>query len=446
MSSLKKLFIRGAIWSIVGYGTSQFLRLVSNLILTRLLLPEFFGLMALVNTLRIGLELFSDIGIGQNVIQSKRGNEISFLNTAWTIQVIRGLFLWLICLIITWPITKFYGEERLLLLFPIVGLTTILDGFKSTKLHTLNRQMAIGRKIAFDIATQVISLVTMIVWAWFSPTIWSLVIGAMVGVLFSTVASHFLITGYSNKFTWEKEAVAELVSFGKWIFVSTALMFLADQIDRLLLGKLLSLEMLGVYTVAITIANIPRELIKALSYQVIFPTFSRQTDLSPGSLQAKIKRQRWPILLGFAVLLALLISFGDLIIDQLYDERYRQATWMMPILGLGVWFSVLFYTTSVIILAIGKPWYLSQSNLARLLTVGIGLPLGFYLVGVFGAIAAVALSDLPSFLVLQHGLRREKLACIAQDFLATIFFLGILAIVLVIRSYLGLGFPLDAIL
>jgi O-antigen/teichoic acid export membrane protein len=145
-------------------------------------------------------------------------------------------------------------------------------------------------------------------------------------------------------------------------------------------------------------------------------------------------------------LLALLISFGDIVIDKLYDERYEQATWMMPILGIGVWFSVLFYTLSPVLLAIGKPWYLSQSNLARLMAIGFGLPLGFSLMGVFGAIATVALSDLPSFLVLQYGLIREKLACIVQDLLATTLFIGVLAVILVIRSYSGLGLPLDRIL
>ena len=70
MSSLKKLAIRGTIWTIVGYGASQILRFGSNLILTRLLFPKLFGLMALLNTFIIGLHLFSDIGIGTIIIQN----------------------------------------------------------------------------------------------------------------------------------------------------------------------------------------------------------------------------------------------------------------------------------------------------------------------------------------------------------------------------------------
>jgi len=61
----------GAVWTVVGQGGDQVIRLASNLILTRLLLTEHFGLMALVNVFLVGLWLFSDIGIGPALIQNK---------------------------------------------------------------------------------------------------------------------------------------------------------------------------------------------------------------------------------------------------------------------------------------------------------------------------------------------------------------------------------------
>src|SRR5688572_30143338 len=88
---LRSQAIRGSIWTFAGYGASQVIRLASNLILARLLFPDVFGLMALVNVFIGGLAMFSDIGIGPAIIQNKRGNERTFLNTAWTIQIGRGL-------------------------------------------------------------------------------------------------------------------------------------------------------------------------------------------------------------------------------------------------------------------------------------------------------------------------------------------------------------------
>lgn len=204
MASLNKLAIRGTIWTFVGYGSSQVLRLAGNLVLTRLLVPEMFGLMALVNTFIIGLNLFSDIGIGPSIIQNKRGDEPSFLNTAWTIQVIRGVGLWLCCCLIALPVSRFYGDRQLIWLLPLVGFSTIIAGFNSTALFTLNRKIDLGKLTRFEFIVQSIGLVVMIVWAWFNPTIWALVMGNFVLSLVKMIWSHYLVAEPRNRFTWEE--------------------------------------------------------------------------------------------------------------------------------------------------------------------------------------------------------------------------------------------------
>lgn len=441
--SLKKLALRGAVWTFLGYGSSQILRFANNLILTRLLVPEFFGLMAIVNTIRVGLELFSDIGIGQSIIQNKRGDDPVFLNTAWTVQVLRGFGLWLMSLALAYPIASFYGDERLLWLVPIVGVTTIFDGFCSTSIFTLNRRMELGKLTVFELIVQVLFLTIIIVWAYFSPTLLALALGGLSGPFLKMIGSHWLLPGYRNRFAWDRSSLREIGSFGRWIFIATALMFSAEQADRLILGKLLTFQLLGVYTIAYTLANMPREVIKQLSYRVIFPTISNHADLQRSQLRAKILRQRWRLLSGVAVGLAVLISVGDLVIDALYDERYDAAAWMMPILCSGIWFSVLFYTLSPALLAVGKPLYTAQSNFSRLLVISIGLPLAFSSMGILGAVIVIALSDLPSYLTLLYGLKREQLACIAQDIQTTLFFIGVLAIAIAIRVGLGFGLPVN---
>lgn len=446
MTSLKKLAIRGAIWTIAGYGTNQVLRFGGNLILTRLLVPEYFGLMAVVNTLRIGIELFSDLGITQSIVNNKRGDEPAFLNTAWTLQVIRGFVLWLFCLLITLPVAKLYNDDRLLWLIPIVALSTLFDGFTSTTIPTLQRRMELAKFSLFELILQVLGLSTLIVLATLSPTIWALGVGVVLGAIYRMVGSHWLIPGYSNRFAWERDAIKEIVSFGKWMFLATSVTFLNEQADRLILAKLLSFRLLGVYTIAYTLAGIPREIIKHLSYRVIFPTISNLLDLPRSSLRAKIVRQRRLILMGFAILIAVLVTVGDLVIALLYDKRYAEATWMMPILSCGIWFSVLFYTTSPALLAIGKPLYSAQSNLAGFVMIGLGLPLAFYRFGTVGAIIVIALSDMPLYIVNLYGLGREQLSCITQDIQSTAFFIALLALLLIVRNSLGFGLPIQAIL
>ena len=266
MASVKKLAVLGAVWTIIGFGASQILRFGSNLVLTRLLVPEFFGLMAIVNVLRMGIELFSDIGISPSIINNKKGDEPAFRNTAWTIQLIRGMIIWLFALLVTQPIANFYQDERLLWLIPIVGFSSVVDGFSSTNIYTCQRRLDLARFTVFDFIVQTLSVATYILLAWLSPTIWSLALGTLAGAMYRTIGSHWLIPDVTNRFAWNRDAVRDILSFGKWMFVSSALIFMAEQSDRLILGKLLNFETLGVYTIAYTLANIPKEIIKKLSY------------------------------------------------------------------------------------------------------------------------------------------------------------------------------------
>ena len=106
--------IRSSLWSVGGFGLGHALRLASNLILTRLLFPEAFGLMALVTIFMIGLEMFTDLGIVTSIIQNKRGEEADFLNTAWTIKVIRGIVIFICIYLIAGPVAWFYEEPQFL--------------------------------------------------------------------------------------------------------------------------------------------------------------------------------------------------------------------------------------------------------------------------------------------------------------------------------------------
>ncbi|WP_088891858.1 oligosaccharide flippase family protein [Leptolyngbya ohadii] len=429
-SSIKKLAIRGAIWTTAGYGISLVLRFASNIVLTRWLEPDLFGLMSLVYVFIVGLHLFSDLGLNTSVVQNKRGDEPAFLNTAWSLQILRGLLLWGICLVIAIPVSQFYGEPRLAILLPIVGFNAVLSGFNSTSLFTLNRHLSVKQLALFELSSQIVSLAVMLIWARISPSIWALVIGGTVSAVFQLIVSHRLNKGERNRPIWDATAVHELLHFGKWIFLSTALTFLANQSDRLFLGKLFSLELLGVYGIAFTLSDMPRSLLLAMSSKVIYPSYARMIDLPRPEFREKVLRNRKPILLPLAIGLAVFIGFGDLLIHLLYDERYTAASWMLPLLALGTWPIILTQTVDSILMAMGKPQYGTLGYFFGFLCYAIGIPLGFSLAGPLGAIVAVSMSYLPSWIVITWGLKRERASVFRQDMLMTAVFLTALALTL----------------
>lgn len=445
MSSEKKLAIKGAVWTIASYGSSQIIRFGSNLILTRLLLPDLFGLMGLAYVFIIGINLFTDIGLGPSIIQNKRGDEPQFFNTAWTMQVIRSLFVWLCLILITWPVTQFYEEPRLMWLIPAISINTLIGGFKSTSVSTLERKMSVKEVVLFELGTQIISTTVMIVWAFFDRSIWAIVVGGWTGAVVELVWSHFLIPGKSNRFAWDKEAVKEIFSYGKWIFLSTILFFLCSQADRLILGKIFTLTMLGIYGIAFTLGDMPRQVIIAISGRVIFPSISMLAKLPREELRAKILNNRKLILIPLAVGLAIFVSFGDQLILILYRKEYVAASWMMPILALGIWHTTLHNMMGSCLLAVGKSQYAAMGNLLTFVNLCISIPLGYHLKGNLGAVIAVALGDLPTYAVTNYGLWKEGLTCFWQDIQLTGLFIGVLATLIWCRVALDWGLPIDKI-
>ncbi|MEI6544880.1 MAG: oligosaccharide flippase family protein [Methylococcales bacterium] len=442
LKALKKTATQGAYWTVANYGLSQALRFGSNLILTRLLFPDLFGLISLVNVILLGLCLFSDIGIGTSIIRSKRGNDPDFLNSAWTIQVIRGFGIWIIAAVLAYPASMLYQNPQLIWLIPVIAISIIISGFNSTALYTSYRNLALKRLVIQELITQLMSLTIMITWAWISPSIWALVAGVLSGALISMIWSHFLIPGQLNRFHWDKTAAQELIHFGKWIFISTILTFLAGQADRVILAKIFSLEMLGVYSIALTLSDVPRQIVSGLSGKIIYPTLSRLAHMPRLEFRKQLLNSRKKILIILALALAVLVSFGDILILLLYDKRYEQASWMLPLLAIGIWPNMLSQTSEQALFAIGKPNYAAFGNFFRFLFTVISIPLGFKYYGILGAIIIVAMNDVPFYFAITFGVYREGLSSISQDIKTTLMFLGILVILIYMRWLLGFGVPI----
>ena len=147
--------LQGTAWTLAGFGTSQMIRLVGNLLLTRLLFPELFGFMALANIFVGALNLLSDFGIGVSIVQNERGLEPGFVNTAWTLQVLRGAILWLASFALAIPFAQFYGDPRPQAVIPIVAFSAVLGGFNATSLYVLQRELRLRSLMLLELGSQV---------------------------------------------------------------------------------------------------------------------------------------------------------------------------------------------------------------------------------------------------------------------------------------------------
>ena len=432
---------KGTVWTVASYIAAQFLRFLSNILLSRLLVPQYFGVMTLLNTVITGMNLFSDLGLAPGIVRSKRGDDPVFLNTAWTMQALRGIGLWLICGSLAWPIAAFYGEPQLKTLVPVLSLCLVISGFGSTNLATLERHMGIRKLAGMELTVQFTQLVFTLVWAWIQPSIWALVGGRIFSEVVHLFLGYRLIPGQRNRFAWNREAARELITFGRWVFLSTALTFLSTQSDRLILGKLVSFRTLGLYGIAFAFADLPRQLIISFCSRIAFPFVSKFVQMDRHDFLVLALRYRRMVLLGTAVLLAVVVNTADLGLVWIYDRRYHDASWMIPILALGLWHTLLYSTTAPFLWAVGRPRYHAAGYALSAALMFTAVPLSFHLWGLAGAVWAIAFSDLPVYGANLYGAWREDFFTLSQDFQATVLFAAFCGLLFLARTFAGIDLP-----
>jgi len=391
-----------AVWTVLGHGGAQFIRLASNLVVTRLLLTEYFGLMALVNVFLIGLQLFSDIGIGPALIQNKR-EDPDFVNTVWTMQVIRGLALCLIAMPLAAPFAAFYDQPILASLIRVAALTAAIQGFNSASIFTQTRHLHLKRPIMLQFVAQLTGAVVMIIWAWFTRSIWSLVAAGIVAAIVTVVLSHVWLPGIRNRFRFDRHVARSLFAFSSWIFLGTVAVFAADQLDRIIFGKITTMTTLGVYSIAVMLAVAPTYALTRLASTVLFPLYSRISH-SSADLSEVFLTARRPLLVLGGWATAGLVAGGPTIIRLLYDSRYWEAGWMLQILSAGLWFGmILGGTAGSVVLAVGRSDWLAATAFSKVLGMAAFVPLGYWLGGFPGAVAGLSTSELVRYAVAQFA-------------------------------------------
>ena len=368
----------GTIWMVAGFGAGQLLRLGSNIVLAALLYEEVFALMGIVSTLMIGLTMLSDIGLKPSVVQHSRGNHPEFLNTVWTIQILRGFVLYLVLLLLTFPVTQLYGANdpaayELYILIPFIGLMVVLAGLQSSRMLTAERNLQLARLTQIEIVVQASMAALMIGLAWHLRSVYALAIAAVVSAALRTFLTYTMLPGAPSRIAWERNTVRDVVRFGKWLFVSTCLTFLTLQADRLLVSGLFPLAEVGVYFMAVNLAMLVGVLVGKLQQSVIFPWYARMMDEGV-SLPAAFQKTRLVTLVSVTYMVSLLFVGAAPFFDLAYDDRYAKAAIYLPVLVVGVWFSCLAGMYGAAFLVIGRSKWSATTSISKLLVLGVALP------------------------------------------------------------------------
>ncbi len=404
--SLRSVILRGSFWSLLGFTLLQGLRLASNLVLTRLLSPDVFGLTALISLFITGLEMLSDMGIGPCIIQNSRGDERPFLDTAFSIQVLRGLSLWFVGCLLAYPFSLAYSEPRLAYLIPVAGLSAVIGGLSSTSVWSLTRHVQIGGVTALRLGAGFAGVLVTIVWALLSPTIWAIVGGNLMTAMCTSLGSHFLEPA-GNRLKWDMDSARVIKDFGKVILFSSATWFLAGQAERLILGTFISLTQLGIFSIALLLSSFASSALQEIANRVLFPTVAsslrhgREFALTYHK-QVRLVAMALALMMGFV-----LIGGGKIIVSLILDKRYSEAGWMVQVLAIRAVVDVVCLPNTNLLMADARLRYFPYGNIARFVMITVGTLVSFQYGSLYAAVCVLSLASIPSYVAVLWGIRNH---------------------------------------
>jgi PST family polysaccharide transporter len=381
--SLREKAAKGVVWSLIQKWGRALISISIFIVLSRLLAPEAFGLVALASAFIMFVELFQDQGFSAAIVQ--RANlERTHLDTAFWISVLASVLLAATCVAASGLIAGIFGEPKLAPVLSWLSISFIISALRSTQTAILQRNLAFKSLAARSLVATGFGGAVGIGMAYSGFGVWSLVgqdlVSGIVGVAVLWRASD-----WRPGLDITTKAYKELVSFGVGIVGNNALNLLVRRSDDFLIGYFLGATSLGYYTVGYQLLLVIIRLVTEVTNSVAFPTFSRLQQQPERMRRAFYNVTQYTSLMAFPIFIGIVAVAPELVV-VVFGEKWAPSIPVMRVLALiGILQSVQFFNGSVI-RASGKPmWQFNIMFINAICTV-----LGFLIAVRWGIVAVAA--------------------------------------------------------
>ncbi len=384
-----------------GFALSQLVRLGGNLVTTRLLAPELFGVMALANAFVTAAIMLSDTGLTSNIQRHRDGENRSFLQTAFSITVAQGAILALIIVSIgalvgllgsmqLLPANSAYAHPDLPFATQLLAISVIIRSLSSIEVHICRRRLQLSRVVGLELVSQIVALAIAIAYAYHSPSIHALVLSSLASAATFTIGSYLCLSRANIGFGWNREHANNMFHYGKWIAGSSAIGLISQHGDKLIFAFLFTATQMGHYAIAALIFVAADAVFNKIN-EIWLPVFSELMRDSP----EKVAQVYYKIRLVRDTLVAMiagpLLACGDLIIQVLYDARYAEAGWMLQILAITFFIDAFRSVKEKLVLAAGNSRMIFLLTLMRSISTVALIFILYAAFGIVGAVTAYAL-------------------------------------------------------
>jgi len=398
--SLSQRTVRGGFWVFLLRIFQRLFSLARLLILARILAPHDFGLMGIALLTMSTLMTFSQTGFQQALIQ-KRGNIESYLDAAWTISILRGLFLFGILFFSAPFAASFFDTPDAKTIIRVISITVLIGAFTNIGIINFQKELQFNKEIIYQISETIADFAVAILLVFIIGNVWALVYGAISGKAVSCVMSYLLYP-YRPRLSIDFAKTKELFVFGKWILITNIIIYLLTQGDDIFVGKYLGVASLGFYQLAYTISNLSATEITHVASMVAFPAYSKLQGDLPKLRNAYSKVLQLTTFLSFPIAGLTFVLAPD------FTKIFLGEKWMPMVSAMQV--LCLFGLTRSVNGTIGSIFL--ATGVPKILTIGAGIQLLILAViiypltnkwGIMGTSLAVTI---PNILVLLYLVKK----------------------------------------
>jgi O-antigen/teichoic acid export membrane protein len=288
--SLRQRVIHGGVWVTSLNVVDRLLQITRLIVLARLLSPADFGIMGIALLSIAVIQQLSNLGLDAALIQKKE-NIDPFLNSVWSVKIIRGFLIFGILFATAPVIAGVFGEPRASPVLRVLGLSTVLNSLVNPAIVYFDKELEFHKQFLFTITGSVGNFVVTVVAALVLGNVWALVYGVMAAGLIKLVVSY-LIDSYRPRLEIKRDAIADVVDFGKWLWATGLVVFIATQGDDAFVGWYLAAASLGLYQMAFRLSNSPATEVTHVISRVMFPAYSKLQDDAEALREAFLKTIR----------------------------------------------------------------------------------------------------------------------------------------------------------
>ncbi len=371
--SLTARVVTSSIWVFAGRLASRGLQAIKMIVVARLLAPTDLGLFGIVTLTLSAAESFTQTGFQTALIQ-RRGNSEEYLDTAWTVQVMRGLFLAGALLAAAPLFARFFDEPRVIPLLRVLSAVEAVRGLGNIGVVYFRKELEFHKQVAYEFISSAVALAVVAGLAWHFRNVWALIWGTLVDQSLKTTLSY-LFHPYRPRFRFDRERATGLFGFGKWVTDNSIVSFLAMQADRAILGRLLGAAALGVYNVADRIGGLVPTEFMHLTNDVMMPAYAKVQDDKQRLGEAFLEVFGATISVGGPIAVFMILA-GSNLVPVILGDQWLAAILPLQVLAAGAFLRCVIGVSSPVFLATGHPHIQFWKTLIRgLVTLGTVYPL-----------------------------------------------------------------------